>query len=126
MLVSGIFDPAPAMLTTVNADLHLTPEIVARHNVERRGITVDCPVSILAGGIEPWMWIDQSFRYSHHQRRKDATRRCWCSQATRISTSSINTWKPKARCSWRCCAWRPAKEGPLDVDSGHTLCGYRA
>ena len=70
MLVSGIFDPAPAMNTTVNADLHLTPEIVARHDVERRVITVDCPVSILAGGLEPWMWIDQSFRYSHHLRRQ--------------------------------------------------------
>jgi arylformamidase len=70
VLVSGIFDPAPVMNTTVNADLHLTPEIVARHDVERRVITVDCPVSILAGGLEPWMWIDQSFRYSHHLRRQ--------------------------------------------------------
>jgi hypothetical protein len=58
------------MNTAVNADLHLTPEIVARHDVERRVITVDCPVSIPAGGLEPWMWIDQSFRYSHHLRRQ--------------------------------------------------------
>lgn len=70
VLVSGIFDPAPAMHTTVNADLHLTPEIVARHDVERRALTVDCPVSVLAGGLEPWMWIDQSLRYSHHLRRQ--------------------------------------------------------
>ena len=70
VLVSGIFDPAPAMHTTVNADLHLTPEIVTRHDVERRALTVDCPVSVLAGGLEPWMWIDQSFRYSHHLRRQ--------------------------------------------------------
>ena len=70
VLVSGIFDPAPAMHTTVNADLHLTPEIVARHDVERRALSVDCPVSVLAGGLEPWMWIDQSFRYSHHLRRQ--------------------------------------------------------
>jgi arylformamidase len=70
VLVSGIFDPAPAMHTTVNADLGLTPEIVARHDVERRVLTVDCPVSVLAGGLEPWMWIDQSFRYSHHLRRQ--------------------------------------------------------
>jgi arylformamidase len=70
VLVSGIFDPAPAMHTTVNADLHLTPEIVARHDVERRVLTVDCPVSVFAGGLEPWMWIDQSFRYSHHLHRQ--------------------------------------------------------
>ena len=70
VLVSGIFNPAPAMHTTVNADLHLTPEIVARHDVERRVLTVDCPISVLVGGLEPWMWIDQSFRYSHHLRRQ--------------------------------------------------------
>ena len=68
VLVSSIFDPAPAMYTTVNADLRLTPEIVARHDVERRVLTVDCPVSVFAGGVE--MWIDQSFRYSHHLRRQ--------------------------------------------------------
>ena len=38
--------------------------------------------------------------------------RCSCSRATRISTSSINTWTPKARCSGRCCAWRPVKQRP--------------
>jgi arylformamidase len=70
VLVSGIFDPAPAMHTTVNADLHLTPEIVARHDVERRALTVDCPICVFAGGLEPWMWINQSFRYSHHLRRQ--------------------------------------------------------
>ena len=70
ILVSGIFDPAPAMRTTVNADLRLTPEIVARNDAERRMLTVDCPVSVLAGGLEPWRWIDQSFRYSHHLRRQ--------------------------------------------------------
>jgi acetyl esterase/lipase len=110
VLVSGIFDPAPAMHTTVNADLHLTPEIVARHDVERRALSVDCPVSVLAGGLEPWMWIDQSFRYSHHLRRQGRDPRCSCSRATRISTSSINTSTPKARCSGLCCAWRPAKQ----------------
>jgi arylformamidase len=70
VLVSGIFDPTPAMRTTVNADLRLTPEIAARHDVERRALIVDCPVSVLVGGLEPWMWIEQSFRYSHHLRRQ--------------------------------------------------------
>jgi arylformamidase len=69
MLVSGIFDPAPAMATSVNADLHLTPELATRHDVERRPVLVDCPVHLFAGGLEPWQWIDQTFRYSHHLRR---------------------------------------------------------
>jgi len=30
---------------------------------------VHCPTWILAGGLEPTQWIDQSFRYSHHLRR---------------------------------------------------------
>ena len=28
-----------------------------------------CPVWVVAGGLEPWHWIDQSFRYAHHLRR---------------------------------------------------------
>lgn len=69
VLTSGIFDPAPALLTSVNAELNLTPDIIARRNVEARPPLVDCPVAILAGGQEPWHWIDQSFRYAHHLRR---------------------------------------------------------
>jgi arylformamidase len=68
-MISGIFDPAPAMRTTVNAQLRLTAEIAGRRNVERRSPVVDCPVAIFAGGLEPWQWIDQSFRYAHHLRR---------------------------------------------------------
>lgn len=67
--VSGIFDPAPAIATTVNAELRLTAEMAARHDVERRPPQVDCPVTLFAGGLEPWRWIDQTFRYSHHLRR---------------------------------------------------------
>jgi arylformamidase len=69
MLISGIFDPAPALLTSVNAELRLTPEIAERHNVEARPPLVRCPVAIAVGGLEPWRWIEQSFRYSHHLRR---------------------------------------------------------
>jgi arylformamidase len=69
VLISGIFDPTPAMRTSVNAELNLTEEIARRHNVEERAPVVACPVSIMAGGLEPWQWIDQSFRYSHHLRR---------------------------------------------------------
>lgn len=67
--VSGIFDPAPAIRTTVNNELRLTPEIAARHDMERREPVVECPTALFAGGLEPWHWIDQTFRYSHHLRR---------------------------------------------------------
>ena len=69
VMVSGIFDPAPAQRTTVNAQLNLTPEIIARRDVERRPPRVECPVWLFAGGREPWRWIEQTFRYSSHLRR---------------------------------------------------------
>lgn len=68
--VSGIFDPAPAEGTTVNEQLQLTPELIARHNVETRPITVRCPVALMVGGDEPWLWIEQTYRYSHHLHRQ--------------------------------------------------------
>lgn len=68
-LISGIFDPAPARLTSVNAQLNLSDETIARRNVETRPPIVRCPVSLIVGGIEPWQWIDQTYRYSHHLHR---------------------------------------------------------
>jgi arylformamidase len=66
VLISGIYDPAPAILTTVNAELKLTPAIARRQNYEQATPFVRCPVEIMAGGEEPSHWIDQSFRYAHH------------------------------------------------------------
>lgn len=68
-LISGIFDPAPAARTTVDAEIRLTPELIARHDYERRPPAGRCPVAVIAGGREPWHWIDQSFRYAHHLHR---------------------------------------------------------
>lgn len=69
-MISGIFDPTPAMFTTVNEQLQLDEAIATRHNVERRAPVVkDCPSVVIVGGQEPVHWIDQSFRYSHHLRR---------------------------------------------------------
>ena len=68
-MISGIFDPAPAKLTTVNQQLLLTDEIAARHDVERRAPLVKCATAIIAGGLEPDQWIDQSYRYFRHVRR---------------------------------------------------------
>ena len=69
VLTSGIYDPAPAALTSVNAQLNLDADIAARRNVETRPPRVDCDIALLAGGLEPWQWIDQTFRYAHHLRR---------------------------------------------------------
>ena len=70
VLISGIFDPAPAVHTSVNADLHLTPEVIARHNYERQTLRLRCPVWVLAGSREPWQFIDQSYRYAQHLHRQ--------------------------------------------------------
>lgn len=69
--ISGIFDPTPAMQTSVNEQLRLTPEIIARRNVETRPVTMNCPVTLFVGGREPWQWVDQTYRYSHHLRQYD-------------------------------------------------------
>lgn len=69
VLISGIFDPAPAARTSVDAEIQLTPDLIVRHDYERRPPRMACPVRIIAGGREPWHWIDQSFRYAHHLRR---------------------------------------------------------
>lgn len=67
--VSGIYDPAPAQMTSVNEQLRLTPDIIARHDVEKRPLLVDCDVTLFVGGREPWHWIDQTYRYAHHLHR---------------------------------------------------------
>lgn len=72
VLISGIYDPAPALHTTVNEQLRLTPAIIARRDVERRPPQVTVPTWLFAGGREPWRWIEQTFRYSHHLRRHGA------------------------------------------------------
>ena len=70
VLISGIYDPAPAMRAAVNAEIGLTAELCARHNYEERPPAVRCPVWVIAGAEEPWHWIDQSFRYAHHLHRQ--------------------------------------------------------
>ncbi|MGU3400762.1 alpha/beta hydrolase [Brucellaceae bacterium D45D] len=67
--VSGIYDPAPARMTSVNEQLALTPEVIERRNVEKRPPLVNCNVCLIVGGREPWQWIDQSYRYAHHLHR---------------------------------------------------------
>ncbi|WP_306120135.1 MULTISPECIES: alpha/beta hydrolase [unclassified Roseitalea] len=68
VLTSGIYDPAPAIHTSVNAQLNLDAAIAARHNVERRAPVLRPDVTILAGAGEPDQFVDQSFRYYHNLR----------------------------------------------------------
>jgi arylformamidase len=68
-LISGIYDPSPAILTSVNADLRLTEEVMERHNYEKKTPKIICPTRLIAGGREPWQFIDQTYRYAHHLHR---------------------------------------------------------
>jgi arylformamidase len=43
VLISGIFDPAPAIGTSVNAQIRLTPELARRHDFERTAPRILCP-----------------------------------------------------------------------------------
>jgi arylformamidase len=72
-LISGIFDPEPARLISLNQTLGLDVAMAARHNVERRPLQIDCPMTLFVGGAEPWQWIDQTFRYSRFLRQRDCT-----------------------------------------------------
>ena len=69
LMISGIYDPTPAMRTSVNADIRLTPEIATRHNFEALPPRASCPAWVMAGGDEPEHWIDQSVRYARHLAR---------------------------------------------------------
>jgi arylformamidase len=66
--ISGIFDPEPAMHTTVNAEIRLTEEIARRNNALRLAPKVRCPVKLFVGGDEPPGWIRQSELYARHLR----------------------------------------------------------
>ena len=66
VLISGVFDPRPAMHTSLNAELRLTAEMAARNNMEARIPRVDCPVSLVVGGQEPPHWIDMTLRYGRN------------------------------------------------------------
>lgn len=69
VMISGIYDPRPVMRTTVNAEVRLTEDMAARRDVERRPVVVKCPTTLVVGGLEPWHWIDQTYRYAHHLHR---------------------------------------------------------
>ncbi|MCO6415772.1 alpha/beta hydrolase fold domain-containing protein [Siccirubricoccus sp. KC 17139] len=69
LLISGIYNPAPAMRTTVNAEIRLTEAIAARHNYAAQAPLCHCPAWVMAGGDEPVLWLEQSFAYARHLHR---------------------------------------------------------
>jgi arylformamidase len=66
--ISGIFNPEPAMHTTVNAEIGLTEAIARRNDALRLPPKVHCPVKLFVGGDEPMEWIRQSELYAAHLR----------------------------------------------------------
>ena len=69
VLFSGIYDPEPTRWIPVNEDIRLTAETAARNNSMAYEPTVKCPIWIGAGGLEPWLWLQQTFNYSQHLRQ---------------------------------------------------------
>jgi arylformamidase len=69
VLISGIFDPTPAMITTVNQQIQLDAGLAARNNLESWTPQIACPVTLAVGASEPAQWIAQSHRYAEHLRR---------------------------------------------------------
>ena len=69
VLFSGIYDPEPTRWIPVNEEIGLTAETAARNNSMKYEPTVECPIWIGAGGLEPWLWLQQTFNYSQHLRR---------------------------------------------------------
>ena len=67
--ISGIFDPEPAMHTTVNVEIRLTEEIARRNDALRLAPRVRCPVKLFVGGDEPTEWVRQSELYAEHLRQ---------------------------------------------------------
>jgi arylformamidase len=64
VLVSGIYDPAPAQDLSISSEIGITPEIAARQNFANKAPELKCPVTVIVGGGEPAGWIDQSADYA--------------------------------------------------------------
>ena len=70
VLTSGIFDPRPAMGTSVNAQLGLTEDIAARNNLQARPPRQTPEICLLVGARETPHWVEQTFRYYRMLRRE--------------------------------------------------------
>lgn len=67
--ISGIYDPAPAQHISVNAELNLTAEVIARNDALTLPPRQFGPIELFVGGDEPAHWIAQTESYAAHLRR---------------------------------------------------------
>ena len=66
VLISGIYDPAPAQRISVNADLNLNESLCERHDYLSVPRMMTCPLKVIVGADEPAGWIEQSLTYAEH------------------------------------------------------------
>jgi arylformamidase len=62
--ITGIYDVAPVLNITVNAEIRLTPEMVGRNSPMAMPPRHGGPVLVAVGGAEPESWIAQSRDYA--------------------------------------------------------------
>ena len=66
VLISGIYDPAPARRISVNVELRLDEGLCERHNYLSVPRRISCPARVLFGAEEPSGWAAQSLAYAEH------------------------------------------------------------
>ena len=66
VLISGIYDPAPAQRISVNAELNLNESLCNRHDYLSVPRVMTCPLKVIVGADEPAGWIEQSLSYAEH------------------------------------------------------------
>ena len=65
-LISGIYDLAPVLRVSVNAEIGLDPAMAARNTLIGMPFSTSTPLHICVGGDEPSDWIAQSEAYAAH------------------------------------------------------------
>lgn len=67
--ISGIYDPEPAIHTSVNAEIGLSAAVAKRNDALALAPQSRCPVRLFAGGAETAEWLRQTDLYADHLRR---------------------------------------------------------
>lgn len=67
--ISGIYDPEPAIHTSVNAEIGLSAAVARRNDALSLEPKIRCPVRLFAGGVETREWLRQTNLYADHLRR---------------------------------------------------------
>ena len=64
--ISGVFDPAPLIATSINADIRLTPESAGALSLLARAPTLTAPLALAVGELEPEAFHRQSDALASH------------------------------------------------------------